>query len=69
MKPLLRRLLREPLVYFLLAAAALGVLVMAYVVTGERKYLRQAWTVFKYALFLAVLILLLFFGERFLVAV
>lgn len=53
----------------LLAAAALGVLVMAYVVTGERKYLRQAWTVFKYALFLAVLILLLFFGERFLVAV
>lgn len=53
----------------LLVAAALGVLVMAYVVTGERKYLRQAWTVFKYALFLAVLILLLFFGERLLVAV
>lgn len=53
----------------LLAAAALGLLVMAYVVTGERRYLRQAWTVFKYALFLAVLILLLFFGERLLVAV
>jgi hypothetical protein len=42
---------------------------MAYVVTGQRKYLLYAWQVFKYALFLAVLILLLLFGERLLVAV
>lgn len=53
----------------LLVAVALGVLVMAYVVTGQRKYLFHAWQVFKYALFLFVLILLLFFGERLLVMV
>jgi hypothetical protein len=53
----------------LLVAAALGVLVTAYLVTGERKYLLHAWKVFKYALFLAVLILLLLFGERLLVVV
>lgn len=40
-----------------------------YMMTGERKYLRLAWQVFKYALFLFVLILLLFFGERLLVVV
>lgn len=53
----------------LLVAVALGVCVLMYVMTGERKYLRYAWLVFKYALFLFVLILLLFFGERLLVAV
>jgi hypothetical protein len=40
-----------------------------YVMTAERKYLGYAWRVFKYALFLLVLILLLLFGERLLVAV
>lgn len=42
---------------------------MAYAVTGERRYLGYAWRLFKYALFLVVLILLLLFGERLLVAV
>jgi hypothetical protein len=53
----------------LLVAVGLGVCVLMYVMTGERKYLRYAWLVFKYALFLLVLILLLMFGERLLVAV
>ena len=53
----------------LLVAVALGACVLMYMMTRERKYLRLAWQVFKYALFLFVLILLLFFGERLLVAV
>lgn len=53
----------------LLVAVALGVCVLMYVMTGERRYLRYAWQVFKYALFLVVLVLLLLFGERLLVAV
>ena len=53
----------------LLVAVALGVCVLMYVMTGERKYLVYAWRVFKYALFLFVLILLLLFGERLLEAV
>lgn len=53
----------------LLVAVALGVCVLMYVMTRERKYLGYAWRVFKYALFLFVLILLLLFGERLLVAV
>jgi cell division protein FtsW (lipid II flippase) len=53
----------------LLVAVALGVCVLMYVMSGERRYLRYAWQVFKYALFLFVLILLLLFGERLLVAV
>jgi len=48
----------------LLAAIALGGLVLTYVLTGERKYLRYAWHVFRAALFLALLVLLLIFGER-----
>ena len=53
----------------LLVAVALGVCVLMYMVSGERRYLRYAWQTFKYALFLAVLVLLLLFGERLLVAV
>jgi hypothetical protein len=53
----------------LLVAVALGVCVLLYMMSGERKYLRYAWEVFKYAVFLLVLILLLLFGERLLVAV
>jgi len=53
----------------LLVAVALAGCVLMYVLTNERKYLRYAWLTFKYALFLCVLILLLFFGERLLVAV
>jgi hypothetical protein len=48
----------------LLVAVALGACVLMYLVTGERRYLRYAWLVFKYALFLFVLVLLLIFGER-----
>lgn len=51
----------------LLVAVALSACVLMYMLTGERKHLRYAWQTFKYALFLAVLILLLFFGERLLV--
>jgi cell division protein FtsW (lipid II flippase) len=53
----------------LLVAIVLGGCILMYMMTRERKYLRYAWQVFKYALFLFVLILLLFFGERLLVAV
>jgi len=53
----------------LLVAVALGGCVLMYVMTSERKYLRYAWLTFKYALFLFVLILLLFFAERLLVAI
>lgn|GEM_PF-2033818 len=53
----------------LLVAVALAACVLMYMVTSERKYLRFAWLTFKYALFLFVLVLLLLFGERLLVAV
>lgn len=53
----------------MLVAVTLGSCVLMYMTTADRKYLRFAWQVFKYALFLFVLILLLFFGERLLVAV
>jgi cell division protein FtsW (lipid II flippase) len=53
----------------LVVAVALGVCVLMYMMTGERRYLRYAWQVFKYALFVVVLVLLLLFGERLLVAV
>lgn len=48
----------------LAAAVALGVCVLLYVMTGERRYLRLAWTIFKVALFLLLAFLLLLFGER-----
>jgi hypothetical protein len=48
----------------LLMAAALGGCVLMYLVTGERKYLRYAWLVFKYAVFLSAFVLLILFGER-----
>ena len=51
----------------LATAIALGVSVLLWLVTGERKWLRIAWRVFKYALFLVLLILLLFLAERLLV--
>lgn len=53
----------------LLVAVALGGCVLMYFVTGERRYLGYAWQVFKYALFLFVLVLLLIFGERLLAVV
>ena len=51
----------------LLAAIALAASVLLYMLSGERKYLRFAWRVFKYSLFVVVLILLLIVSERLLV--
>ena len=45
-------------------AAALGVCILLWAVTGERKWLVYAWGVFRGALFLVVLMLLLMLGER-----
>jgi hypothetical protein len=48
----------------LAVAAVLGVCVVLFLATGERRYLRLAWQVFRIALFLLVLVLLLIFGEQ-----
>lgn len=48
----------------LLLAIALGVCVLLWLATGERKWLQLGWGLFKAALFVVVLILLLMFGER-----
>jgi hypothetical protein len=48
----------------LLVALALGLLVILYIVSGDRKWLRVAWRVFKVALVAAVLFLLVVFFER-----
>jgi len=53
----------------LLVAVALGVLVLLYMMSGERKYLRIVWRVFKVSLFAVVLILLILFFERLVVMV
>lgn len=47
----------------LAVAAVLGVTVLAWILTGERKWLRIAWLVFKYAVFGLALVLTLFAGE------
>ena len=44
-------------------AVALAVCTLAWVLAGERKWLRIAWAVFKYAVFGLALILVLFAGE------
>jgi hypothetical protein len=51
----------------LLAAITLAVSVLLYMLSGERKYLSFAWRVFRYSLFVFVLILVLFASERLLV--
>jgi hypothetical protein len=48
----------------LAVALALGLLVILYIVSGDRKWLRIAWRVFKVALVAAVLFLLVVFFER-----
>ncbi len=53
----------------LLASIGLSVAVLLYMVTGERKYLRFAWQLFKYALFVIVVVLLMLLFERLLVAI
>ena len=47
-----------------LVAIALGACLLLWAVSGERKWLIYAWNVFRGALFLVVLILLLMLGER-----
>ena len=53
----------------LVAAIGLTISVLLYMVTGDRKYLIFAWILFKYSLFLVVVILLLFLFERLLAMV
>ena len=48
----------------LLVAVALGGLVLMYLMSGDRRYLGYAWRTFKYSLYLAVFVMLLFFAER-----
>jgi hypothetical protein len=50
-------------------AVAIGVTVLLWAVSGERKWLRLAWRLFRYAVFLVLLVLMLFLAERLLVAV
>ena len=47
----------------LAVALALGALVLAWLLTGERRWLRIAWQVFRYAAFGLLVVLLLFAGE------
>lgn len=48
----------------LLAVIAVGVCALAWVFTGDRKYLRAAWRVFQFALAASLLFLALLFFER-----
>jgi heme O synthase-like polyprenyltransferase len=47
----------------LAVAVALGAAMLAWAVTGERKWLRLAWLIFKYAVFALAFVLVLFAGE------
>jgi cell division protein FtsW (lipid II flippase) len=47
----------------LAVAVALGATVLAWLLTGERRWLRIAWLIFKYAVFGLLLVLLLFAGQ------
>ena len=51
----------------LLVAIALGVCVLLWVVTGERRWLLYGWTLFKVALVFVAIFLVFLFGERLLV--
>jgi len=48
----------------LLSAIALGTSVLLWLMTGERKWLTLAWRIFSVVVFVVLLILLLFLGER-----
>jgi len=52
----------------LAVALALGATVLAWLLTGERRWLRIAWLIFKYAVFGLALVLVLFAGEALLSA-
>lgn len=53
----------------LLAVISVGVAVLAWVFTGNRKYLRVAWRVFQFALAATLLFLAILFFERLVVMV
>ncbi|NBS57567.1 MAG: hypothetical protein EBS65_11055 [Betaproteobacteria bacterium] len=53
----------------LLAVIGMGVAAMAWVFTGNRKYLKVAWRIFQVALVAALLFLVLLFFERLLVII
>jgi hypothetical protein len=53
----------------LLAVIAVGVSVLAWVFTGNRKYLRVAWRVFQFALAAILVFLCLVFLERLIVMI
>ena len=44
-------------------AVALAVTVLAWTFTGDRKWLRLAWRIFKYGVYVLAVVLLLFAGE------
>jgi hypothetical protein len=44
-------------------AIVLGTTLLAWLLTGDRRWLRIAWTVFRYAAFGLLAVLLLFAGE------
>jgi cell division protein FtsW (lipid II flippase) len=48
----------------LAVAVALAVTVIAWAFTGDRKWLRLAWQIFKYAVFVLAFVLILFAGEE-----
>jgi len=48
----------------LLAALAIGASVVIYIVSGDRRYLRFAWQLFKITLFFVAVVLALLFFER-----
>jgi heme O synthase-like polyprenyltransferase len=48
----------------LAVAVALAVTVLAWAFTGERKWLRLAWRIFKYAVFVLAFVLVLFAAEE-----
>jgi hypothetical protein len=45
------------------AAIAIAVTVAAWIITGDRRWLRLAAQIFKYAVFVLVFVLILFAGE------
>ncbi len=54
-------------VLVLLAVISIGVAALAWILTGNRRYLRAAWRIFQVVLALSLLLLGLLFFERFLV--
>jgi cell division protein FtsW (lipid II flippase) len=50
-------------IFGLAVALALGGTVLAWLLTGDRRWLNIAWTIFRYAVFGLLVVLLLFAGE------